>query len=478
MIRTGLLALISCLLAPSLFAHEGPAHTPPWQDASAWPDRIMVTPGADPTRSFAVNWRTDASVEAAEAEIVLATADARFDLDAKAAPARSETLDPTRISREGREVMVEYNADLGRVRYHSVRFEDLEADTLYAYRVRGGEDLWSEWFQVRTAPTEGPIEFLYVGDAQNGILSHWARVIRAAFQTSPEARFILHAGDLVNRGARDLEWAQWFKAVGFIHGMIPAIPVAGNHEYDSLGLPSGDGRRMLSMLWRPQFTLPEYPGLPEQLQETVYTIRYGSALQVFVLDTMGGDLEAQARWLDEQLQESDATWRVVSMHHPIFSSGRDRDTPERRAAFLPVLLAHEVDLVLQGHDHTYARGGIAQPPGAPERSAAGARDALTTMFVNSVSGAKQYPFKDAGWDDYADAGVRLERMAENAQFYQAIRIDGPRLEYRAFTADGELYDAFSTVKDATGRKRVVSGGEARRFENTMPYPGASNLNLD
>lgn len=477
MVRIALLAL-SCLLPAASLAHDGPEHTPPWQDASAWPDRIVVTPGADPTTSFAVNWRTDASVAATEAELVLATADARFDLAATAVPARSETLDPTRISREGREALVEYNAGLPSVRYHSVVFEGLEPDTLYAYRVRGAEETWSEWFQVRTAPTEGPIEFLYVGDAQNGILSHWARVVRGAFQTSPEARFFLHAGDLVNRGARDLEWAQWFKAVGFIHGMIPAVPVAGNHEYDSLGLQEGDRRRMLSMLWRPQFTLPETPALPAQLQETVYTIRYGKALQVFVLDTMGGDLEAQARWLDAELRESDATWRVVSMHHPIFSSGRDRDTPERRALLLPVLLRHEVDLVLQGHDHTYARGGIAEAPGGPERTAAGSRDALATMFVNSVSGAKQYEFKEGGWDDYADTGVRLERMAENSQFYQAVRIDGARLEYRAYTADGELYDEFAAVKDEAGNKRVVTGREARRFENTMPYPGANGLNLD
>ena len=477
MFRTALLAL-SCLLAPAALAHEGPPGTPPWQDASAWPDRIVVTPGADPTTSFAVNWRTDASVEATEAELVPASPDARFDLAATPVPARSETLDPTRIAREGREALVEYNAGLTSVRYHSVVFDELEPDTLYAYRVRGAEDVWSEWFQVRTAPTEGPIEFLYVGDAQNGILSHWSRVVRGAFRTNPEARFFLHAGDLVNRGARDLEWAQWFKAVGFIHGMIPAIPVAGNHEYDSLGLPEEDRRRMLSMLWRPQFTLPETPELPAQLQETVYTIRYGSALQVFVLDTMGGDLEAQARWLDAGLRESEATWRVVSMHHPIFSSGRNRDTPERRALLLPVLLRHEVDLVLQGHDHTYARGGIAGGPGGPERTAAGTRDALATMFVNSVSGAKQYEFKEGGWDDYADEGVRLERMAENSQFYQAIRIDGSRLEYRAYTADGELYDEFAAVKDEAGRKRVVTGREARRFENTMPYPGANGLNLD
>lgn len=65
----------------------------------------------------------------------------------------------------------------------------------------------------------------------NGILSHWARVIREAYVTAPDARFAIHVGDLVNFGSRDFEWAEWFKSVSFIHGMIPALPVVGNHEY-------------------------------------------------------------------------------------------------------------------------------------------------------------------------------------------------------------------------------------------------------
>ena len=46
------------------------------------------------------------------------------------------------------------------------------------------------------------------------------------------------------------------------------------------------------------------------------------------------------------------------------------------------------------------------------------------MFVNSVSGPKQYEFSENGWDAYAPTGVTLDRMAENTQFYQVIGIDG------------------------------------------------------
>jgi 3',5'-cyclic AMP phosphodiesterase CpdA len=442
----------------------------------------VVTFADDPARTVAVSWRTEASVTATEAQIARATPDARFDLAATTTAAVTTPLDLAQVPMAAGFFNIADNAGLAPVAYHSVVFTGLEPDTLYAYRVRGAGNRWSEWFQVRTAPLRGPVTFLYLGDAQNGILSHWARVVRAAYAAAPEARFILHAGDLVDRGSRDFEWAQWFRAVGFIHGMVPAMPVAGNHEY----MRVGDGptaQRMLSMLWRPQFALPERPELPPLLQETVYDVRYSQDLHVFVLDTQGGDLPAQAAWLDRQLAATDAPWTVVAFHHPVFSSGGERDDVSRRTVLLPVLQRRDVDLVLQGHDHTYARGAL-QPDSAPQTPERVARrragGAVGPMFVNSVSGAKQYRWRENRWDDYADEGVTLDRRAENTQFFQVIRIDGNQLRYQAFTADGQLYDSFVLSQDARGRRRMVEGQRStldeRRFTGTMPYPGTDGLN--
>jgi hypothetical protein len=476
-------------LATSVAAHADhkPVITPPWQDASAWPDRIITTLETDPTTSFAVSWRTDATVPVTVAEIARATPSGAFANDAKSHPALSEPLDLETVRSAGAELKMEWNAGLKPVHYHSVRFDGLEPDSLYAYRVRGANNSWSEWFQIRTAPKAGTaFRFIYMGDAQNGILSHWSRTVRASFQKAPDARFILHAGDLVNRGSRDIEWAEWFKAVGFIHGMIPAIPVAGNHEYDSLGTAPAV-QRLLSALWRPQFRLPSAEGLPDALRETVYKIAYNADLDVFVLDSTpansGGDgaamAKAQAEWLDAELGKSTTRWKVVIMHHPIFSSGEGRDSKPWREAILPILTKHRVDLVLQGHDHTYARGTIAANPQAladrqrPERSANRAGEGVTTMFVNSVSGPKMYRFKQTRWDQYAPSGVRLDRFAEGAQFFQVMEINGDSLDYRAYAATGDLYDSFTMRKDGSGAKKVTAGAvatvEQQTYSPTNPY---------
>ena len=470
------LFLISGTLLPSapLLAHPGDhdESTLPWQHATAWPDRIIVTIDGDPATTLSVNWRTDKTVTTTRAEIALARPDARFDKEARSLDAETQALDLSIAAGRGHPYNAGVNEGLPTTHHHSVKFEGIEPDTLYAYRVQGGDGKWSEWFQTRTAARKGPIKFVYLGDAQNNLGSHWPRVIREAFRTAPDARFVLHAGDMVNRGSRDLEWANWFKAGGFIHGMIPVIGVAGNHEYDDFGITDQDKEDLLSILWRPQFRFTPQPDLSAKLQETVYSVRYGDDLEVFVLNSNIKDMSEQADWLDAKLTSNTARWRVVTMHHPIFSSGRGRDNEGRRELLLPVLLKHKVDLVLQGHDHTYARGSIAAPVQTPARQAATSDGGVTTMFVNSVSGPKMYEFNEDGWDSYAPSGVKLTRKGENTQFFQVITVDEGTLSYKAHTADGELYDAFELTKTGGDAKTLTNAQELpeeRLFSNTIPY---------
>ena len=207
-----LIAIVAVLLfacVPTIIsAHDGEQVTsPPWLEATSFPSRIIVSPGADPQTSLTVTWRTDATVSSAIAEIVKASGDSRFDAQAKAVPAKFERVN-LEETLHGHDLSGTPNHGLGIVHYHSVVFDDLEPDTLYAYRVRGARGAWSEWFQARTAPVTGPVRFLYYGDAQYGILSHASRIFRQGALTASHPDFVIHAGDLVNKGDRDLEWGR------------------------------------------------------------------------------------------------------------------------------------------------------------------------------------------------------------------------------------------------------------------------------
>src|SRR5690606_24441933 len=162
-------------------------------------------------------------------------------------------------------------------------------------------------------------------------------------------------------------------------------------------------------LWRPQFALPKDPDLPEAVSETAYTVRYGDAF-VAVLDTMAeAHFDEQAAWLDAKLAATDATWKIVAMHHPMFELLQRRfgeTGPERRATFLPVIERHGVDIVLQGHDHAYGRGAT-----YAARAPTATRGDLGTVFVTSSSGAKMYRVGADEWSAFAEQGAVLEITA-------------------------------------------------------------------
>ena len=448
--------LLGMLAAPSIaIAHDDerayPANVPAWQLPTQWPDRVIATVTADPTTSFSVSWRTNSDVELAEAQLAKAQNISRFDFDAQTYPATTEAVDLTKAAQHGNAYGRYTNHGFGVVHTHSVTFSDLEPGTTYAFRVRGAARHWSEWFHLTTAPpANAPLKFLYFGDAQNGVLSHWSRVIRAAFAMAPDASVSIHAGDMVERASRDYEWAEWFRAGAFVHARIPAVAVAGNHEYDVVT----ENGRALSPLWRTQFRLPLSEELPPALQETVYEVNFPQ-VDIYVLDTnVEGDLrDAQARWLDERLTASTTRWRIVTSHTPIFRSAANRaDDPWLHAAIRPILSKHRVDLVLQGHDHVYMRGHIEVETVTDDEHGA---MAVQTVFVNSMSGPKGYRGKSDGWDGYSDAGAKLARTGENVQFFHVGEIDHGRLTLTTYTALGEVYDAFTLEKDREGRKRLV-----------------------
>lgn len=421
------------------------AHRP-----SLLPDRIILSPTFDPARGAAVNWRTSSAVRHGRAQIARATHGPELREKPVTVPARTEPLD----------------TDLGPAHGHSVEFGDLEPGTRYAYRVGDGAN-WSEWFQFDTAPrTPGRFQFVHFGDAQNDILSLWARVVREAARHAPRAQLMIHSGDLVNRGDSDAQWGEWFRAGGFLHASIPTLPIPGNHEY----LKTGESGSRLTPHWRWQFTLPEHG--PAGLEETCVSVVYGDT-RIVVLNSNERHGE-QAAWLDGLLSRDRRRWVVCSFHHPLFSAARNRDNPALRAAWKPVLDRHAVDLVLQGHDHVYGRTGIvpgdttaAAPPPTLGNAATGinrVEPTTGTVYVVSVSGPKQY--------DLSESHPLMERVGEDTQLFQIVEIEGDTLRFESRTALGALYDGFVLEKRAGLPNRLTTTPGAIPARRRPPKPAA------
>lgn len=395
---------------------------------SGIPDRVILTITETPESSQIVNWRTAPGVDVSEAQIAVATASVGLHLDATTVVGTQRAL----LSENGRAL------------HHQVRFDDLEPDTLYAYRVRG-LGTWSEWFQFRTAKAGGEdFSFLYFGDAQNSVKSYFSRVIREARLELPRPAFMLHAGDLVNLrdGNHDDEWGEWFDAGAFLYAMTPNIIAAGNHEHISEEVAEDVEVKVLSEHFRAQFGEP-VNGLPE-LSDTVYATRYQDVL-IVVLDTTGAREDAavaaaQAAWLDALLAADHSRWVIVTQHHPMYSVSLGRDNPILREHWKPVFDRHGVDLVLQGHDHAYGRG---------DNVAEGAMlvdDEVGTVYVVSVAGPKMYLV--------AEDRHRHDRVGEDRQLFQIIHVGEDSLRFEARQVTGEVYDAFELIKQPGGPNRL------------------------
>ena len=417
------------------------------------PDRVILTWQTDPATSQAVTWRSDTSVKTPVAEFAVAEDSAAFAGYGKA-KGQART---TRVSA----VTTPLETDLNEAYCHSVNFTGLSPDTKYLYRVGDGAN-WSEWLEFKTAAAgPAPFTFLYFGDAQNDVKAHWSRVIRRAFADAPDARFLVHAGDLINTANSDAEWGEWFGAGGWLNGMVPSVPTPGNHEWFDSAAPERKGppakaepkrdpalyRGAVSRHWRPQFALPEN-GPPGQ-EELTYFFDF-QGVRIVSLNSNEGrsksyaDKQAQAIWLDGVLADNPNRWTIVTFHHPVFSPAKDRDNPDLRRLWQPVLDKHKVDLVLQGHDHTYARTGLVAgenvPGGGHVRANGG------TVYAVSVSGPKMYALNQQDW---------MVSSAEGTQLYQVIRIDGDTLRYEARTATGGSHDLFELRKRSDGTNELV-----------------------
>jgi 3',5'-cyclic AMP phosphodiesterase CpdA len=489
------------------------------------PDRVVLTWTGDPSTTQAVTWRTDTTIEAGFAQIAVANSNGYA--------LRPETV----VAR-----MSEFESDLNEAHYFSVTFSGLQPNTLYTYRVGDGVN-WSEYFHFRTAERGAkPFSFIYFGDAQNDVKTHWSRVFREAFRDAPRAAFTLHAGDLINLHGRDAEWGEWHRAPAWVNGTVPVIAVPGNHEYyreysrplnerywndvdgnpipvwveskeekrdgiryyelvattesgqrgtvvfeadkdrivsvdagaleltrfteeallgkrvDRLPLqdrPRESGVPLVSRHWRHQFAFPVQDP-PSGLEETCYYIDYQD-VRIICLDSNTHQVE-QVPWLRAALEENPARWTIVTFHHPIFSPGGDRDNEWLRGLWKPLFDEFRVDLVLNGHDHTYARTGALEKPVSGSNLPEGYQQAydpeVGTVYVVSVSGPKMYAIGKPGY---------ARRVAEDTQLYQVISIAGDTLSYEARTAVGELYDTFVLRKRSDGQPNALI--EALPMEN-------------
>lgn len=135
-------------------------------------------------------------------------------------------------------------------------------------------------------------------------------------------------------GLNDPRWETWWSDLYDPLG-IEFYASLGNHDWGFADSPAAE---ILYAAQSPSWRMPA----------THYAFTAGP-VQFLALDTQ--TLSAhQLLWLEEELEKSEAPWKLVYAHHPIYSAGDHGDNEEMIARLLPVLRGR-ADIYLAGHDH-------------------------------------------------------------------------------------------------------------------------------
>jgi tartrate-resistant acid phosphatase type 5 len=217
------------------------------------------------------------------------------------------------------------------------------------------------------AASPAPFNFLVVGDWGRDGDAHQREVgvQMGKAAESLASQCVLSVGDnFYEDGVQSTSDPLWRSSFEDIYSapslQIPWYIALGNHDYRGVPQAQIDYSK-LSKRWHMPSRYYKVPGS-----------QFGAAhLDLFVIDTSPlvhkyrkdvhsviadnvstQDVPAQLRWLDEQLTQSTASWKLVVAHHTIYSGGSGHgDTPETTELIEPLLRKHGVQAYINGHDH-------------------------------------------------------------------------------------------------------------------------------
>lgn len=327
---------------------------------------------------------------------------------------------------------------------NKVTVKNLEKETQYYYQVfKNGA-----WQKAKSVKTGNPdsFSFLYVGDPQIGACKNqissenekmkneiaarndaynWNKTLNNAITAHPEVSFMLSAGDQVNYADREYEYAGYLNASAL--ASLPVSTTIGNHD-------SGSYQYSYHFNTPNAFDLDDTTyALGHTNAGTDYYYTYGDALFI-VIDTNNYNCATHRNVIEKAVNENkDKKWRIVMFHQDIYGSGLDHSDSDGiilRTQLTPIFDEFDIDVALQGHDHTYSRSyqlsGDGKEHTAFDRTNAYGEDYLTqnncyTINSDLVTGTIVDPEGTVYMEANSSTGSKFYELIPAQQDYIAER---------------------------------------------------------
>ena len=375
--------------------------------------------------------------------------------------------------------------------YNHVTVTGLEPNTTYYYTVeKNGVQTEVETYETQSFDT---VKMLYVGDPQIGASKGqpqggetlaaesgaantaarndafgWNRTLEAALAQDPDVSFIISAGDQVNKTgqAKEEEYAGYLSP-----DVLASLPVAttiGNHD-------------SLNADYMYHFNNPNATEYGATQAGGDYYYSYGNGLFI-VLNTNNYNVAEHEQAIQEAIaSDPNAAWRIVTIHQDIYGSGLDHSDTDGmilRTQLTPIFDEYDIDVVLQGHDHTYSRSkllyGDGQTHGAYEFQLNADGSDYDWDHAYDINASTQIPlYPEDG--DTADQALLNDFQADNHCYTIETTVGNTVVD-----PNGTLY---MTANSASGSKyyELISAQQdyiAERSQNWLPSWSVITLSED
>ncbi|WP_372934975.1 fibronectin type III domain-containing protein [Mariniphaga sediminis] len=366
--------------------------------SSSEPDQVLLTWSSDPSTSIDIQWRTDTTVQSGLVKYRVKGAET------------GKTQQAEKYVMEDRELMNDrfIHRFTGRIR-------NLQPGTDYEYLIAPEND-WKKAFTFSTPANDDSFSFIWFGDVHHK--KEFGDLHKKAGTAHPEVAFYTIAGDLVGDGLYRDQWDDLFEFSEEVNCRKPLMNVPGNHD-NRLGL----GAKM----YRDMFSYPTNgpEGVPK---EQTYSFTYKNVL--FLMLDATSSVEAQTAWIEEQLANTKATWKIAVFHFPPYNW--EEPYLDIQEEWIPLFDKYHVNMVFSGHIHYYMRS---KPMKAGEVTDS-YKEGTAYIISLGIPGRNQNPAEEP----YA----AVRNM--DCWLYQHIQIEKNKLTYQSVNFDGEVIDSFEIQK--------------------------------
>jgi hypothetical protein len=211
---------------------------------------------------------------------------------------------------------------------------------------------------------------------------------------------------------------------------------------------------------------------------------------------MSDTLGAQVQWIKKDLdafKNKKRGWVIAYWHHPPYTMGSHNSDKEGelvkiRENFIQVLERYGVDLILCGHSHVYERSKLMKGHYGMEASFDSVKHDVSTSSGLYDGSKNACPYiKDAATNQgtvyvvtgsAGAQGGQQQTYPHDAMYYSynklggasMLEVEGNKLELKFISADGEIRDHFTMMKDVNKKTTInIKRGESTTL--TASYIG-------